>query len=91
MAKRRTPEQIQKLLQDADRDLAKGLTAAHVCRKLGISEQTYYRWRNLAAGEPGSDARRLRELEAEVKRLKTLVADLALEKQMLQEVARKKW
>jgi transposase-like protein len=91
MAKRRTAEQIRSLLRDADKDLAKGLTVGHVCRKIGISEQSYYRWRQLHDGEPDDPARRLRELEAEVKRLKTLVADLSLEKQLLQEVARKKW
>jgi putative transposase len=91
MAKRRTADQIRKLLRDADTDLAKGLTVGHVCRKLGVSEQSYYRWRQLYDGEPGDAARRLRELEAEVKRLKALVADLSLEKQMLQVVTRKKW
>lgn len=91
MAKRRTAEQIRKLLRDADADLAKGLTVGHVCRKIGVSEQSYYRWRQLYDAEPEDTARRLRELETEVKRLKTLVADLSLEKQMLQEVTRKKW
>jgi putative transposase len=91
MGKHRTAEQIRSLLGEADRDLAKGLTVASFCRRAGISEKTYYRWRQLYDGEPNDPVRRLRELEGEVRRLKTLVAELSLEKQMLQEVARKKW
>jgi putative transposase len=91
MGKHRTVEQIRSLLGEADREVAKGLTVASFCRRTGISEKTYYRWRQLYDGEPSDPARRLRELEGEVKRLKTLVAELSLEKQMLQEVARKKW
>jgi putative transposase len=91
MGKRRTAEQIQRLLREADRDLAKGLAVSDVCRKLGISGNTYYRWRQLH--DPGAvdDARRVRELQVEVERLKLLVAELMLDKQMLQDVAKKKW
>jgi putative transposase len=91
MAKRRTVTQIQRLLREADRDLTKGLTVGDTCRKLGISEQTYYRWRERHDPAQVDDARRARELEVEVQRLKRLVADLLLDNQMLKDVAKKKW
>ena len=91
MRKRRTAEQIQRLLQEADRDLAKGLPVGDICRKIGISQNTYYVWRRRFDPAQADDARRIRELEAEVERLKRLAADLMLDKQMLQEVAKKKW
>lgn len=91
MAKRRTADQIQRLLREAQRDLAKGLTVGDVCRKLGISEQTYYRWRERFDPAQVDDERRARELEIEVERLKRLVAELMLDKQMLQDIAKKKW
>jgi putative transposase len=91
MSKRRTAAQIVRLLRDADRDLARGLTVADVCRKLGIAENTYYRWRQQHDPAKVDDARRVRELEAEVERLKLLVAELLLDKKMLQDVAKKKW
>jgi putative transposase len=93
MGKRRTAEQIRRLLNEADRDLAKGLTIKDVCRKFGICENTYYRWRQRhhPAQAQADDSRRVRELEGEVERLKMLVAELMLDKQMLQEVAKKKW
>lgn len=91
MGKRKDAPQIQRLLRDADRDLAKGLTVADVCRKHGIGANTYYRWRQRFDSAQADDARRVRELEAEVERLKRLVAELLLDKQMLQDVAKKKW
>jgi putative transposase len=91
MGKRRDSQQIRRLLQDADRDLAKGLTVGDVCRKHGISQNTYYRWRQRHDPAQADDARRARELECEVERLKRLVAELLLDKQMLQDVAKKKW
>lgn len=91
MNKRRTAEQIVRLLREAERDLAKGLTVADVCRKFGIAENTYYRWRQLHDPAKLDETRRIRELETEVERLKRLVAELLLDKQMLQEVAKKKW
>jgi putative transposase len=91
MSKRRTSEQIQRLLREADRDLAKGLTVADICRKCGITESSYYRWRQRFDPAQVDDARRVRELQAEVERLKLLVAELLLDKKMLQEVAKKKW
>jgi putative transposase len=91
MSKRRTADQIVRLLRDAERDLAKGLTVADVCRKLGIAENTYYRWRQQHNPVQVDETRRIRELETEVERLKLLVAELLLDKKMLQEVAKKKW
>ena len=91
MSKRRTAAQIVRLLREADRDLAKGLTVADICRKLGVAENTYYRWRQLHDPAKVDDARRVRELEVEVERLKLLVAELLLDKKMLQDVAKKKW
>ena len=90
MSKRRTAAQIIRVLREADWDLAKGLTVADVCRKLGIAENTYYRWRQLHDPAKIDDARRVRELETEVERLKLLVAELVLDKKMLQDVAKKK-
>ncbi len=89
MRKRHTPEQVIRKLREAEADLASGLTLAQVCQKLAISEPTYHRWQQRYGGLKGDDAKRLRELEAENARLKRLVAELALDKQMLQEVARK--
>jgi putative transposase len=91
VSKRRDSQQIQRLLQDADRDLAKGLTVADVCRKHGISGNTYYRWRQRHDPATLDDSRRVRALESEVERLKQIVAELLLDNRMLQDVAPKKW
>jgi putative transposase len=91
MRKRRTAEQIVRLLREADRDLAKGLTVADVCRKLGIAQNTYYRWRQEHDPAQVDDARRVRELETEVERLQRLVAERMPAKQMLPDLAQKKW
>ena len=82
---------FERLLREADRDLAKGLTVADFCRKAGISQITYYRWKLRFNSAKVDEGRRIRELEVEVERLKLLVADLLLDKKMLQEVAKKKW
>ena len=81
-----TEEQIVTALRRAEG----GAPVAEVCRKLGVSEQTVYRWKRKFAGMGVAELRRLRQLEDENKRLKQLVADLALDKQMLQEVSTKK-
>lgn len=91
MSKRRTAAQIVRLLREADRDLAKGLTVADVCRKLGIADNTYYRWRQEHDPAKVDETRRIREVESEVERLKRLVAELMLDKQMLQDITQKKW
>jgi putative transposase len=89
MRKRRSAEQVQRLLQEADRDLATGLTATDICHKLVINYTTYYRWRLRFDSGVVDPERRVRELESEVERLKRLAADLMLDKQMLQDIAKK--
>jgi transposase-like protein len=89
--KRHSPEEIIAKLRQAETDLAQGLGLAHVCQRLGVSEQTLHRWRNQYGGLKQDEAKRLKELEAENARLKRLVAELALDKQMLQEVVQKKF
>ena len=91
MSKRRTDDEVTRLLKDADRDLAKGLTVADICRKHGIAMTTYYRWRERHNPSTVDNDRRCRQLEVEIERLKRLVAELLLDKQMLQDVAKKKW
>ena len=91
MSKRRNADEIKRALIQADHDLAKGLTVADVCRKLGIAQNTYYRWRQRHDPTRVDADRRCRELETEVNRLKQLVAELMLDKQMLQDIAKKKW
>ena len=81
-----TEGQIVVILQQHDA----GLTIKDISRKYGISEQTFYRWRNKYGGLAPSEVRRLRQLEDENGRLKRLVADLTLDKQILQDVLRKK-
>ena len=91
MGKRKKPEEIKRLLGEADRDLARGLSVADVCRKLGVSEATYHRWRQRFDPAKVDDARQVKELQSEVERLKLLVAELLLDKRMLQDIAKKKW
>jgi putative transposase len=86
-----TPEPIILKVRAAEVDLAAGLTIGQVCQKLAISAQTCHRWRQQYGGLKADDAKRLRELEAENERLKRLVAQLALDKHMLQEVVQKKF
>ena len=88
MRKRHSPEQVIAKLRQAEADGAAGLTLGQVCQKLGISEQTFHRWRHQYGGLKADDAKRLKELAAENARLKRLVADLLLDNQMLKEVAR---
>lgn len=77
-------------ISHALRQVEAGTSVAEVCRKLSISEQTFYRWKKKFAGMGGAELLRLRQLEEENRRLKQLVADLMLAKHMLQEVIRKK-
>ncbi len=81
-----TPEEISSKLREAEVLLGQGQPLGTVCRGLGISEQTYYRWRKEYGGLRTDQARRLKELERENARLKKLVADLALDKAILNEV-----
>ena len=80
------PEQIIHMLREAEIKLAGGKTVGEVCRQLGISEQSYYRWRKEYGGMDVSQARRLKDLEKENQQLKKLVADQALDIQILKEV-----
>ena len=67
-----------------------GVAVEEMCRKYGISQQTYYRWRKQYGGLSASELRRLKDLERENRQLKQLVADLSLDKQILQEVVEKR-
>jgi transposase-like protein len=80
-------EQIIAKLREAEVALAKGQKAAEVCRKIGISEQTYYRWRREYGGLRVNQAKKLKDLERENSRLKKLVADQALDIAILKEVS----
>ena len=85
--KRYTAEQIITKLREAEIELAKGQTTPQVCKKLGISDQTYYRWRKEYGGLRVDQAKRLKQLEHENARLKKLVADLSLDNSILKEVS----
>ena len=85
--KRHTPEQIITTLREAEVGLARGKSVKLMSRELGITEQTYYRWRREYGGMKVSQARRLKELERENGRLKRAVADLTLDKLILEEAA----
>jgi putative transposase len=84
--KRFSVEQIVAVLKEAEL----GTPAAELIRKVGISEQTFYRWKKVYGGLEPSQARRLKQLEEENAKLKRLVADLSLDKIMLQDVLKKK-
>ena len=84
---RYTEEQIAFALKQAET----GTRVEEVCRKMGISEATFYNWKKKFGGMGVSELRRLRQLEDENQRLKRLVADLSLDKEMLQDVIRKKF
>ncbi len=88
MGKRHSPEQIVRKLRDAEARLASGATVPEVARDLGISEATFHRWRNQYGGVSSSEARRLKGLEKENARLKKLVAEQALDIDILKEVNR---
>ena len=85
--KRYTEEQIIRILKQVE----SGESIAKVCRAHGVSEQTVYRWRSKYRGMDLAELRRLKELEEENRRLKKLVADQALDIQILKEVNAKKW
>ena len=85
--KRYSEEQIVKILAEQ----TAGVTAREVIRKYGISEQTFYRWKSKSGGMEVSDAKRLKELEAENARLKKLLAEAELDKAMLKDVLSRKW
>lgn len=83
-----TTEQIVNKLRQADVELAKGQSIAAVCKQIGVTDQTYYRWRKEYGGLKVDQARRFKELEQENARLKRLLADAELDKAILREAAR---
>ena len=89
--RRHTPEQVIRKLREAERMLGEGKTIPEAAKELGISENTYHRWRNQYGGMKADDAKRLRELERENARLKAIVADQALENRALKEIAKGNW
>jgi len=91
MKKRHSTEQIVSMLRQADVGLGKGQKVPEVCRELGISEQTYYRWRQKYGGMAPEMAKQLKALEKENARLKRVVADQALDIQILKEASRPNW
>ncbi len=84
---RHTSEQIIGKLREAEVDLARGTPVAQACKKIGITEQTYYRWRKAYGGLKVDQAKRLKALEVENARLKRLLADAELDKAILREAA----
>jgi putative transposase len=93
MAKRQrhTPEQIISKLREAEVKLAKGTAVALACKDIGVTEQTYYRWRKEYGGLKLDQAKRLKDLEKENGRLKRLLADAELDKAILKEAASGKY
>lgn len=89
--KRYNAEEIIHKLREAEVLLGQGKTVADVCKQLGVTDQTYYRWRKSYGGMKVDQAKRLKELEAENARLKRAVADLTVDKLILKEVAEGKF
>ena len=89
--KRYNAEEIIQKLRGADVLLSQGKTVNQACKQIGVSDQTYYRWRKAYGGMKVDQARRLKELEAENARLKRAVADLTVDKLILKEVAEGKY
>ena len=89
--KRHSAEEIVNKLRQAEVELGKGGSVAAVCKLLGVSEQTYYRWRKEYGGLKTDQAKKLKELEKENARLKRLLADAELDKAILKEAASGNW
>jgi len=89
--KRYSSEQIIGYLREAEILQAKGSTVPQICKKIGVTEQTYYRWRRDYGSLSVDQAKRLKEVERENTRLKRLVAELSLDKSILKEVAEGKY
>ena len=88
--KRTSPEAIIHKLREAEILISQGRTVREAAKQIGVTEQTYYRWRKAYGGMVPSQARRLKEMEQENTRLKKLVADLCLDKSILEEALEKK-
>ena len=86
--KRYSAEQIIRMLREAEVELGKGQNVGAVCKKLGVTANTYYRWRKEYGGLKVDQAKRLKELERENARLKRIVADQALDNAILKEAAK---
>jgi putative transposase len=86
--KKHNPEQIVNVLRQIEVGMANGKTTPMACKEAGVTEQTYYRWRKEYGGLKVDQAKRLKELEQENGKLKRLVAELSLDKQILQDIAR---
>ncbi len=86
--KKHTPEQIVNVLRQIEVAIANGKTTPQGCKEAGVTEQTFYRWRREYGGLKVDQAKRLKELEQENGKLKRLVAELSLDKQILQVIAR---
>jgi len=86
--KRATPAQIINDLRKAEVELAQGKSTKEVCRGIGVSEQTYYRWRKEYGGMPVSQAKRMKELEKENQHLRRAVANLTVDNLILKEAAK---
>jgi len=89
--RRHTPEQVIRKLREGEKQLGAGAELAAVCKQLEITEATWYRWRNQYGGMKADDAKRLKELERENARLKKMVAEQALDLDMLKELNRGNW
>ena len=89
--KRHTPEQIVGHLREAEKLLVEGKTVSQVIKKVGVTEQTYYRWKRDYAGASTDQMKKLRQLERENSELKKMVADLSLDNRALKELNEKKW
>ena len=89
--RRHSPEQVIRKLREADGMLSEGKTIAEVCPQLEVVEATFHRWRNQYGGMKADEAKHLKELQVENGRLKKLVADLTLDKQVLEETLKGKW
>jgi putative transposase len=86
--RKHTPEQISNLMRQIDSSVANGKTSAAACKECGITVQTYYRWRREYSNLKPDQSKRLKELEQENEKLKRLVAELSLEKQILRDITR---
>lgn len=89
--RRHTPEQIIRKLAEGENLLGQGQDLEAVCRHLEITDSTWHRWRNQYGGMKAEDAKELKELQRENQRLKKIVADQALDNEMLRELNRKEW
>ena len=86
--KKHKPEEIVGKLREVEIVLAQGVSTAEACRRIGVSEQTYYRWRKEYGGLKTDQARRMKDLEKENQRLRRAISDLTLDKLILQEAAK---